>query len=340
MGEPRVYACPRRLASQAHNRAVEGTSIDRATGAAFAGIVLFGGLNGVSISTVNDELDPFWGAALRFGLAAVVFMSLVALRRASLPRGRALTGSVLYGALAFGVAFAFVAYALVVVPPGLAQVILSLVPLLTLLLAVVHGLERWRWQSAFGSLLALVGVVLIVGERLVVGTLPLLPMLAVVGSAVAIAESSVLVKLFPRSHPLAHNGVAMGVGALLLLALSFVAAERRAVPTQPPTLLATGYLVIVGSVIVFMLFLFVIERWSASATSYSLLLMPLVAVVASAALRGEEITVALVGGGALVVVGVYLGAFAPSFAVPLPGLLRRPRAPVERGPPALESPCP
>jgi drug/metabolite transporter (DMT)-like permease len=314
--------------------------LDSTTGLAFAGIVGLGGLNGISISVINDELYPFWGATLRFGLAALVFLALVGLRQVGLPRGRPLIGSTLYGALGFGVTFALASYALVDVPPGFAQVILALVPLLTLLLAVVQGLERWRWQSAFGSVVALLGVVLVVGERLIVGALPLVPVLAILAAAIAIAESSVLVKLFPRSHPLSHNAVAMSVGALILVALSLVTGEAWAVPTQQPTLLAIGYLVLVGSVVVFMLFLIVIERWTASATSYALLLMPLVTVVASALLRGEQITTGLIGGGALVLVGVYLGAFAPSLAVPLPGLLRR-RPADAPGPPALETPnCP
>ena len=81
--------------------------------------------------------------------------------------------------------------------------------------------------------------------------------------------------------------------------------------------------VVVGSVVVFTLFLFVISRWTASATSYSMLLMPLVAVVVAALRLGEPITPAVVAGGALVLIGVYLGAFAPSLARPLPGLTKR-----------------
>jgi drug/metabolite transporter (DMT)-like permease len=100
---------------------------------------------------------------------------------------------------------------------------------------------------------------------------------------------------------------------------------------------------VVGSVIVFTLYLYVIVRWTASATSYSMLLMPLVAVVVASFRFGEPITLAVLAGGALVLVGVYFGAFAPSVARPLPGLLRRvPRtAGASVGPPTLQNPnCP
>jgi drug/metabolite transporter (DMT)-like permease len=313
---------------------------DRATTAAFLGIVLFGGFNGVAVRMSNAELDPFWGAALRFGLASLVLFALVAVRRVKLPRGGALAGSLLYGAIGFAAAYGFNYYGLVETPAGLAMIILALVPLLTLLLAVVHRLESLRLQGLAGALVALAGVAFIFWERLAADAVPLLSMLAIVAGAFAIAETGVIVKRFPRPHPLANNAIAMGVGALLLLPVSLVAGETLALPAQADTIAAVGYLVIIGSVGLFMLFLYVIERWTASATSYSLLLMPLPAIVGGALLLGEPITVGLVIGGALIVLGVYLGAFAPSLAAPLPGLLRRRAAtepPVPEGP---QAPCP
>lgn len=313
---------------------------DRATTAAFLGIVLFGGFNGVAVRMSNAELDPFWGAALRFGLAALLLFALVVGRRIELPRGRALLGSVLYGLIGFAAAYAFAYYALVETPAGLAMVILALVPLLTLLLAVAHRLESLRLQSLAGSLIALAGVAFIFWERLSADAVPLFSLLAIVAAALCIAETGVVVKYFPRAHPLANNALAMAVGATLLLLLAVVAGDALALPTQADTLVAVGYLVVIGSVALFMLFLYVIERWTASATSYSLLLMPLPAAIGGSLLLGEPITVALIFGGALIVAGVYLGAFAPSISTPLPGLLRRRAAtepPVPEGP---QAPCP
>jgi len=319
---------------------MNGDSADRMTTGAFLAIVLFGGLNGVGVRFSNAELDPFWGAALRFGLASLLLFGLVAMRRVPLPRGRALVGSVLYGLIGFAAAYALAYYALVETPAGLAMVILALVPLLTLLLAVAHGLEKLRAQGLAGSLVALAGVAFIFWERLSAEAVPLLSLLAIVGAALAIAETGVVVKRFPRAHPLANNAVAMGIGGLLLLALSLVAGESLVVPSQAGTLAAVAYLVLVGSVALFMLFLYVIERWTASATSYSLLLMPLPAAVGGALLLGEPITLALILGGALILLGVYLGAFAPSLSAPLPGLLTRRPAAEPTVPSGPQAPCP
>ena len=315
---------------------------------AFAGIVLVGGLNGVAIKFSNAELEPFWGAGLRFGLAALLLFAVVALRRLALPRGQALIGSTLYGILSFGVSYALAYWALLEVPAGLAMVILALVPLLTLLLAVVHGLERFRFQSAVGALIAVGGIAFIFADRLGSAAPAALPaMLAVLAAAVSIAYTNIVVKRFPRPHPVANNAIAMAIGASLLLALSMGIGEQQTVPGELATIAAVGYLVVIGSVTLFMLFLFVIERWTASATSYTLLLMPLVTAAAAFILLDEAVTPALLVGSVFVLSGVYVGAFAPSLSLPLPGLQRRPAvaaaelADDSAGPPELISPgCP
>ncbi len=308
-------------------------AVQRTTLLAFLGIVVLGGVNGTAIRIGSSELAPFWAAALRFGIAALIFFVIVVVRRVPLPRGRALLGSAVYGLLGFGVTFALVNWGLIEAPAGMAQVILALVPLLTLMLAVVQGLERFRLQSAVGSLVAVAGVALVFGERLG-ASVPLLSMLAILIAAVAIAEANVVVKRLPRGQPVATNAIGMGLGALLLLGLSLVSGEARVVPTQLSTLISLGYLVLVGSVVVFTLFLFVINRWTASATSYTLLLMPLVSVSVAAVLLNEPITPVLVIGGVLVLAGVYVGAFAPSFNRPLPGLFAGRGAPAPTPAPA------
>ena len=59
---------------------------DRKTLAAFLVTVVLGGVNFVGVRYSNQELDPIWGAGLRFGLAAAVFVVLCAVLRLALPR--------------------------------------------------------------------------------------------------------------------------------------------------------------------------------------------------------------------------------------------------------------
>jgi drug/metabolite transporter (DMT)-like permease len=126
--------------------------VQRATLLAFFGFVILSGSNFVGVRFSNFELPPFWGAALRFSVAGLLFFLIVALRRIQLPRGRALLGATVYGILSFGVSYAFAYYALVSLNAGLASVVLVLVPLATIFLAAAQGQEISEfvdWQAAW-----------------------------------------------------------------------------------------------------------------------------------------------------------------------------------------------
>jgi len=102
-------------------------------------------------------LDPLWGAGLRFALAAIVLAAAMAVLKLELPRGRALTGALLFGLLDVGGAFALGYYALVELHAGFGSILVALVPLATLLLAVLQGQESLRIVAVAGTLVALVG---------------------------------------------------------------------------------------------------------------------------------------------------------------------------------------
>jgi len=84
--------------------------------------------------------------------------------------------------------------------------------------------------------------------------------------------------------------------------------ESYVIPSSASTLLAQAYLVIAGSLGVFWLLIVVLKGWTASATSYQLVLIPLVTVPVSAWLHDEEITAGFAAGSILVLLGTYIGA--------------------------------
>jgi drug/metabolite transporter (DMT)-like permease len=290
--------------------------------AAFALLVVLAGGNAPAIRYVSCdgcELDPFWGAAIRFAVAGAIFAAVRAWR--GLPPGRALAGATLFGALQFGAGFAFVYLGLVHAPAGLTQVLLACVPLFTFALALVQRQERFRLEGLVGATLAAAGIAVVFGSGFDTGV-PLSSMLATLAGAVCWAEALVVVKASPGVHPAAMNAVAMAVGAVILLALSVLSDEAHALPEEASTLTAQAYLVFAGSLGVFWLYVFVAQRWSASAASYQLVLIPLVTVVVSAWLQDESITPAFAAGSALVLLGVYIGALRrpaiPTAAEPSP----------------------
>lgn len=284
------------------------TGPDRATIAAFVGVVVFGGVNAIAVKQSVRELDPFWSAGLRFLVAGMLLAGLIVVTRRAFPRGRSFSGAAVYGLVGFSGSFGFAYPALREVPAGTAILFLSLVPLLTLGLAVVHGQERFRIQGLVGALLAVAGVAVVVADQLS-ADVPLVPMLMMLAAAAFIAEGAVILKWVPRADPVATNAVAMLAGGVALAVLSLIGGETFAIPGQVETWLATGYLVFFGSIALFGLYVFALRRWTASAVSYTTLLMPLVTIPVAAVLFAETVSISFAAGGAIALAGVYVGAF-------------------------------
>lgn len=280
---------------------------DRTALAAFVAMSVLAGGNAVAIRFSNRELDPFWGAGLRFALATALLAALMAILRTPLPRGRALTGAVLYGAVGIGGAFALAYYGLVHIHAGLGQTLLATVPLATLFLAVAQRQERLRAGAVVGGLVALAGIA-VMSQATLSDDVPAKSLLAVLGGAACFAQAAILVRHFPVLHPVALNAVGMATGALLLFGGAVLAGEAMVLPDQAETWLAIAYLVPVGSVIVFVLYVVVLRYWEASRAAYEFVLIPVVTVALSRWLDDEPLGVGLLLGGPLVLFGVYFGA--------------------------------
>jgi drug/metabolite transporter (DMT)-like permease len=289
-----------------------GGVIDRRILLAFAGVVLLAGSNIVAVRFSNRELDPFWGAGIRFLGASLILWALVARGGYALPKGRALGGAVVYGILSFLVAYAFFYWGSQEVPAGLGGTIMASVPLLTVMLAAMHRLERLRLRGVVGAVVALTGIA-VMSSGALAGDVSLVSVLAVAVAAAAAAESGIVLKLLPSAHPVVTNAVGMSVGAALLLVLSLVAGESWGMPASPSVRASILYLAI-ASPFLYMLVVYVIQRWTATGASYQFVLFPIVSVVGGALLLGEGVTSSLLLGAPLVLAGVYIGALSGSEA--------------------------
>lgn len=274
------------------------------------GSVLSSG-NPIAVKFSNVELDPLWGATLRFTLAAALMLVVMRALGLRFPRGRALVGAVLYGVFNFGLAFACLFYALVELGAGFLQILLAVIPLITLLLVVVQRLERLRFSAVAGAVIAFVGVLLMsriaLDASISIGTI-----LVAMAAAFCLAEGAVLVRVFPPEHPVSLNAVGMTVGAAVLFVGSVLAGDEMVLPRLGETWLAMAYMVVIGSGIVFILWVFVLKRWDASRAAYNFVLLPPITLVFSNLITGEEVGVELILGGVVILVGVYIGALRPA----------------------------
>ncbi len=290
---------------------ITSRSPDRLTLIAFGVFVLFAGGAPIAVRFTYEEIAPFWSATMRFGSAALVFWALMLYRRVGLPRGRALLGALLFGALNVGAAFLLVYYGLTRIGASLASTITATVPLLTLFFAAAHRTETLQRRGLIGGLLVLAGIAVSVGSSLFSGSeASLLYILVILAGAACFAEAGIVVKLFPPCDPYATNAIAMSTGTLILATASLVQGESWILPATTNVWLSLLYLVI-ASVALFLLYLFILGRWTATGASYAFVLNPLVTMILATFLTDEAITATFVAGAAVVLIGVYVGALRP-----------------------------
>lgn len=282
------------------------------------------GNNPIAVRYSNAELPPFFGAAIRFAAASLLLFLVVLALRLPFPRGRSLLGVLVIGVLQFGVNYALLYRSLLHVQAGLVSVILALGPLLTFFVAMAHRQEAFQWRVLIGGLLAVGGIAIVFRHELS-ASVPLMPMLAVILSSACVAEASILFKSLPKAHPVTTNALAMATGAAILFAMSWLWHETPRLPTLPTTWIAFSYLVLFGSVGVFVLALYVLARWPASTAAYQAVLMPIVTIPFAAWLAQETVTVEFLIGVTLALIGVCVGAVIPANIMDrfLPPLHRR-----------------
>ncbi|MEX0865643.1 MAG: EamA family transporter [Acidimicrobiia bacterium] len=288
--------------------------MDRARAATlslFIVVLVIGGSNFVAVRFSNEELEPFWGAALRFLLAGALFIVIALSLRLTWPRGRSLALTALYGFFSFTLSYALMYWALVQVTAGLAAVVLAIVPLVTPLLAAAQGLETLNRRAMGGAVLALAGILwMTVGDDGLV--IPLGGLVAMLTASLTISQSVILSKRVSMNHPVMNNAVGLGVGAPLLLVVSLVAGESWVLPSEPPAIWAVAYLATVGSIGLFVALLLVIRQWTASATAYAFVLFPVVTLLLEAWLLDVPLTARSVIGAVVVMAGVWLGVLMPT----------------------------
>jgi drug/metabolite transporter (DMT)-like permease len=282
---------------------------DRVTLAAFVGFVLIAGAVSVAIRLGSFELAPFWAATLRYAMAVAIFTVVAIALRVPFPRGANLVGALMFS-LTFVVSTALLYVGVSGSSASMGALAFAVTPLVTLTLAAAIGLERFTLRGVAGAVVAAAGMVVVVSDQLG-AAIPPPALLALGGGMLFGAITTVVIKRLPPGHPIAANAVG-GVFVLpILLALSLLANESWVLPSRPETWAALAFLVVFGTVLLFPLAVFIIGRWTASGYSYTGLFKPLAGVALAAVILGEPLRLSFTLGGALVLIGVWVGAFGP-----------------------------
>jgi drug/metabolite transporter (DMT)-like permease len=256
-----------------------------------------------------EDLPPLSFAGIRFVLAVLILGSIVAVRRAPLPRGRAdwlLIGST--GLLAFALNYGLLFWGEQHVSSGLAALLQATIPVFGLLIAHLHlpG-ERLTWGKIAGVLLGVAGVGIVFSNQLeVAGPKALWGSAAIVAGAVFVAYANVLVKARGgHLDPALLAAGQMGCGLVPLLAVGWATeGSPFGFNWTARAVVSLLYLTVVGSVVAFMLFYWLVRNMDVTKTMLIALVTPLFAVLLGMAVLGERLTWRTLAGGALIMSGI------------------------------------
>jgi len=274
----------------------------------------------VATRFVVDESGPISLALLRYTIGFLCLLPFVLMAGKGARIGRRdLLPIAILGIIQFGGVVALLNFGLKYIPAGRAALIFSAFPLITMLLAAALGHERLTLAKSAAVLLTIAGVGLALGDKaLERGTAAevWLGELASFAAAFCGALCSVLYRPYLRRYP------ALPIGALAMLAsVSFLAllAIGEGFYTAVPRFTAGGWAAVIfigiSSGVFFYLWLWALERTTATRVTVFLALSPITAAGLGALLLGEPLTLLLLLGLVCVVAGLCLAHWRGAAAV-------------------------
>jgi len=258
-----------------------------------------------------SELPPFTFAGIRFVIACAILFAIIKARRLSLPRTRAdwmllATTGVLSFSLNYGLVFWGEQY----VSSGLAALLQATIPAFGLVIAHYYlPDEQMTPIKIFGVVMGVAGVGVIFSNQLSVAGPRALAGCAglVVGSACA-AYANVLVKARgAKLNPaiLAGGQMIFGLIPLLLIGIPLEGNPLHFHWTRM-AVISLFYLAIVGSVVAFLLYYWLVQHMDVTKTMLIALVTPVIAVSLGVMVLNEDLNWRTFAGGAMIISGIAL----------------------------------
>ena len=274
-------------------------------------VVCIWGVSFVAIKLGLQEVPPFALCAWRFLLAAIPLVFFVP--RPDVP-WRLLVGyGLAIGVAQFGLLFVAIAIGM---PAGLSSIVIQCQVFFTIALSVWLLGERVRPAHLAGGLVAAAGLA-ILGWTKITGGLALAFVL-VVGAAIAWAVGNVIAKQAGKVELLGFIGWSSLSAPipLVLISIAFEGPSAVLVPLVDPTWTIWGSLLVIAygaTVFGFGSWSHLLAHHDAAVVSPFALLIPVWGMASTAIVFGERLTAAQASGAALVIAGLLLTVFGPSW---------------------------
>jgi drug/metabolite transporter (DMT)-like permease len=278
----------------------------------FSALCLIWSSTWIMIKLGLEGAPPVTGAGLRFIIAAIVIFSILAHRRIALPRtARFLWLSLFLGVFQMGLPYALVYWAEQYISSGLTSILFATMPLTVAVLARIVLGDALTVRKVTGIVIGTLGTVVIFQDGFSAGNpQSLWGAAAALGSALCASFSSVVVKRYSRSyHPLASIFLPMAIGGILLVLAGRLLEAGRQVHWDGVTVGTILYLAVLGSVVAFGLYYWIIKHIDVTLLAYQTFIIPILACLIGWIFLRETVTIHIATGGGMILAGIALATF-------------------------------
>jgi len=256
-----------------------------------------------------SDLPPLTFAGIRFVIACAILVSIIWARRIRLPQG---SGDwillLVTGILSFSLNYGLIFWGEQHISSGLAALLQATIPAFGLVFAHLYlPAERMTWAKIGGVALGVFGVGIVFSNQLTVsGTRALAGCVAVVFGSACAAYSNVLIKA--RGTHLDPAILAAGQMFFGLIPLWLIGVPTEGSPINfhwtMMAVISLLYLAIVGSVIAFLLYYWLVHNMDVTKSMLIALVTPVVAVILGMIVLNEALSWRTVVGGAMIMGGI------------------------------------
>ena len=280
---------------------------------AFGFIYFVWGSTYLAIRVGVREIPPLIYAGMRFFAAGAALYGWTRLRGERAPSRHQWVSICLLAFLIFVCDYGLLFWAEIRVPSGIAAVMMATIPVFIALGEIVFlGTQRMTWRLGIALVVGIAGVAVLTLRTLNLSGVPVEPLgaAALIFASMCWGVATILTrKLELPPSKVVSSGAQMLAGGIMLFAASAAFGEFGRFDVRKVSSgawWALAYLVVVGSIIGFTAYLWLLHHQSPTKVGTYAYVNPVVAVVIGYFLGGEELGMRTVVGTALVIVSVVM----------------------------------
>lgn len=285
---------------------------DRTIKLCFALLCLIWGSTWIVIKTGLKDIPPVTSVAARLVVASVLMAVLAGvLWKKEGGRKPPLWLSVVLGLTNFAGSYMIVYLCETKLPSTHMSILWAIFPLLMAVVAyVLLPAERMRPRQILGLGLGLLGVyVLHATDVTALGPEALTAARILILSPVIVAVGNVLIKRFGKGcNSLLLNRDGMLIGAIVTVACAFWFESEKSIVWTRTAVLSVLYLAVIGTVVTFSLYFWLLRFATAVQMSLIAYLTPMIAAILGYVFHEDPITWMTLFGGLLILMGVAMGS--------------------------------